>query len=369
MSSKIFINISKIIEQESKTSTYKFALLRGTIDLIQEMSPYTRIEAGRVYLPMGLLINKWIFYYYPLIEGPSKIPQINGHKPISFEKELNDVIECYRQRGNMSVLYNDLRTNLLENTSEQSLIRLYRKLQKTIWTMPMKYLGSSIGQGQYTIFQYHKAQRQDKLSYRNFVTGYGEFSIPIEYYNAFQTLGSFINGQDSIISKWADFCWGSTNNKAKDKSIIISKLISSPVTEREVNESKSLFKKIYKENGNVDCIWTGKSITSIDNYDLDHILPFSVWRNNDMWNLLPANSTVNKQKSDRIPSPTRLENASPRIFKYWSLLLRENKTRFTREIEQALIGKPMSNDWKEIALQQLKKQSEFLIEYRGFEKW
>lgn len=370
MSSEIFKNISKIIEQESKTSTYKFALLRGTIDLIQEVSPYTRIESGRVYVPMGLLINKWVFYYYPLVKDPPNIPQINGAKPIAFEQEIKKVIENYSQRGDISVLYNEIRTNDLEETPKMLLVHLYKKLQKTISNMPMKYLGSSINQSHYTIFQYHSpVNHSNEVTDTDFVTGYGEFSIPIEYYDAFRLLGSFINGQDSIITKWADFSWSSAKNKVKDKSIIISKLIDSPITDREVNESKSLFKKIYKENGGIDCVWTGKSITNLDTYDLDHILPFSVWRNNDMWNLLPTTSTVNKQKSNRIPSPTRLENTSPRIFKYWHLLHHENQTRFTREIEQALLGKPISNGWEELALHRLKEHSEYLIRYRGCEQW
>jgi hypothetical protein len=370
MNSDTFINISKIIEQESKTSTYKFALLRGTIELTQEYSPYTRIKEGRVFMPMGLLINKWIFYYYPLIEGPYYIPQINGSKPISFEKELREIIETYSQKGDMPVLYNELRINSLEKTAEELLIRLYKKLQKTISSMPMKYLGSSINQSHYSIFSYHSpTNRSTPRADRDFVTSYGEFSIPLEYYDAFRILGSFINGQDSIISRWADFCWSSSNNGVKEKSIIISKLISSPITEREVNESKTLFKKIYKERGSIDCVWTGKSITNIDKYDLDHLLPFSVWRNNDMWNLLPANPIVNKQKSDRIPSPSRLENASSRIFQYWSVLHLEKQTRFKREIEQALLGKPLSNGWEELALDRLKKHSEYLIRYRGYEQW
>lgn len=370
MSSEIFINISKIIEQESKTSTYKFALLRGTIELIQEYTPYTRVKEGRVFMPMGLLINKWVFFYFPLVKDPSNIPQINGDKLIAFEQEIKKIIENYSQRGDIYVLYNEIRTSNLEETPKRLLVHLYKKLQKTISNMPMKYLGSSINKSQYSIFHYHPPiNHRNKVTETDFVTGYGEFSIPVEYYDAFRVLGSFINGQDSIITKWADFSWSSTKNKVKDKSSIISILTDSPITDRDVNESKTLFKKIYKNNGSIDCVWTGKLITNLDKYDLDHILPFSVWRNNDMWNLLPTTSTVNKQKSNRIPSPTRLENTSQRIFKYWHLLHHENQTRFTREIEQALLGKPISNGWEELALNRLKEHSEYLIRYRGCEQW
>ena len=40
MTNEVFSNISKIIERDSKTTTYKFALLRGVIDIIQDNSPF-----------------------------------------------------------------------------------------------------------------------------------------------------------------------------------------------------------------------------------------------------------------------------------------------------------------------------------------
>jgi hypothetical protein len=40
MDKEIFSNISKIIERGKKSSTYKYALLRGTIDIIQENTPF-----------------------------------------------------------------------------------------------------------------------------------------------------------------------------------------------------------------------------------------------------------------------------------------------------------------------------------------
>jgi len=37
------------------------------------------------------------------------------------------------------------------------------------------------------------------------INNFGTFSIPYEYYEAFQILGNFVNGQDSILFKWAEF--------------------------------------------------------------------------------------------------------------------------------------------------------------------
>ncbi|WP_418887615.1 HNH endonuclease domain-containing protein [Leeuwenhoekiella marinoflava] len=36
---------------------------------------------------------------------------------------------------------------------------------------------------------------------------------------------------------------------------------------------------------------------------MDHVIPFSVWKNNDLWNLLPAAAHINARKRDKIPAP------------------------------------------------------------------
>ena len=88
MNTLIFQNISNIIERDSKSTTYKFALLRGVIDIIQDQSPFKVISKDRVHFPMGLLIEKWILYYYPILESEERIPQINGNTQIAFNEHL-----------------------------------------------------------------------------------------------------------------------------------------------------------------------------------------------------------------------------------------------------------------------------------------
>lgn len=42
-------NINQIIERDSKDTTYKFALLRATIEVIQEKSPYQKFKTIELY--------------------------------------------------------------------------------------------------------------------------------------------------------------------------------------------------------------------------------------------------------------------------------------------------------------------------------
>ena len=70
-----FREINTIIERDSKDTTYKFALLRGVIEISQEHEGLGRVSETEVEFPLGLLVEKWILYYYPLIESDVLIPQ------------------------------------------------------------------------------------------------------------------------------------------------------------------------------------------------------------------------------------------------------------------------------------------------------
>lgn len=368
MNSQTFQNISKIIERDSKTTTYKFALLRGVIEIIQENSPYINIENGRATFQTGLLIEKWVMYYYPILESSLTIPQINGiNTKIAFDQEMKNVIHFYRDKGGCSALNNDLKKGLPKEV-EFDFSALVKKLRYTITKMPMKYIGKSIDNMEYSIFQYsppsfHLAPRLIDSEY--IIESYGSFSIPIDYYDAFRLLGSFIGGSDSILVKWAEF-----SSRASGGVITVDKVIhevlKGPITDRDVLESKKLYKSVLETEGNVRCVWSDKKLS---NYDIDHVIPFSVWKNNDLWNLLPSSSLVNNRKRDKIPSPDFLEYRKSNIIQYWDLINEYTQDRFQKEIRIALLGRNDSRNWKDIAFKQLKSSCNYLINQRGFESW
>jgi hypothetical protein len=43
------------------------------------------------------------------------------------------------------------------------------------------------------------------------------------------------------------------------------------------------------------------------------------WPNNDLWNLLPTDSKINNQKSDRLPTQYKLKSAKERIQHWWQV--------------------------------------------------
>ncbi len=104
---------------------------------------------------------------------------------------------------------------------------------------------------------------------------------------------------------------------------------------------------------------------------VDHMLPFARWKNNDLWNLLPALNVVNANKSDMIPSCSLLLRREEVITDYWSQVRQVFPTQFEREISISLLGRKITEDrrWKEDAFANLVQKAEYLIEIRGYEAW
>lgn len=370
MNNEVFYNISKIIERDSKSTTYKYALLRGVIDIIQDNSPYISFVTNRVQMPIGLLIEKWLRYYYPIFQSQVSIPQINGKLNLAFSNPLCKIINDYEPRGGFSAFYNDLKNKGIPDDLQSDFFELAKKIGDTITKMPMKYIGRSINNEFYSIFNYQNQiiKKRSAVDIETLIKGFGTFSIPFEYYEAFKILGSFINGQDSILFKWAEFSITASGNKLTVQKVL-NEVLNGPITQRNVAESKKLYKQILKKEGMCKCVWTGASIASLSETNIDHLIPFSVWKNNDLWNLLPSIPSINNKKRDKIPTPEIIERQKKYILDYWEVIFDNQAQRFQKEIQVALLGNNSFDSWKKVGISQLKSSCNYLIEKRGFERW
>jgi CRISPR/Cas system Type II protein with McrA/HNH and RuvC-like nuclease domain len=118
--------------------------------------------------------------------------------------------------------------------------------------------------------------------------------------------------------------------------------------------------------GKVYCVWTGDELRK---YHIDHVVPFAVWKNNDLWNLLPSSASKNSHKRDKIPSPKLVEKQKELILEYWHLMNAKHEQRFQKEIRIALLGESPSVTWEKHAIDKLKESCQYLISYRGYEEW
>ena len=78
-----------------------------------------------------------------------------------------------------------------------------------------------------------------------------------------------------------------------------SKLVK-PIQRDSLTKQRHFWNTFISINGSIQCIYTGKPL-SVKEYDLDHFVPWSFVSHNLLWNLLPADSSINSSKSNNLP--------------------------------------------------------------------
>lgn len=371
--------IQKIIEQESKTSTYKFALLRAVIDLISSQSPFIEVGEKVVKIPVTLISDKWLFYYWELIGNG--FTQIRGERKLAFEERILSL-----KSENNFLNYWDFNKELHQNNYSEAHKKLFsstiKELNNTIIKNPARYLGSSSRNGEYSFFQIEKNEVKKKKvdGFLDLIENSPKLCFDVAYHYIFKSFGGLISGSNSILLHWIAFM----NKKisVQDGSIVneptssygndrlLSIMIQEQVAEREVKEIRDFWVARIRLGIPVFCAWSGKRIKEVSDLAIDHAVPFSVMFNNDYWNLLPCLSKVNGNKSDKILSTDQIQLAKQRIFDIWNCYKNEPKLSqtFQAHCQISLTGTSAVNDFSNL-LDKFTSINGFFIDSRGMESW
>jgi len=348
------LTINKIIERDKLESSYKLALLKSLILTIKKFDHHIIENKEFVRIPFYFIVEEWFFYYLPFV-----YLNIKQHK--SNKLVLNSKIET---------LYNDIFT-LFSSSCKQNdwkciyaLIykkyfnfelntnAIFKEFRRLIINNPMKY----IGEIEYELFPKEKITKSKKVTItrRNF-TDFGYFEIEKETYTILKYLGDNFYGKNTILFRWEELLYklNSFKNFEYIKNILTHNI-------DEISRDTTLIRKFLSSiKEPIFCIWSGKRLSS---FEVDHLLPFSIFFNNDYWNLLPTDPKINNIKKDKIPSPSLIQNSQERIERYWNLYKKEFKNfKIQREISLGKFEK------EEEYLTQLISKSSFLIKTLGYE--
>ena len=363
--------INYIIENDSTSSTYKYVLLKSVINASQKYDHLIKLENSRANIPLGLIVEQWILDYMPFVfkniyQGTSKTTVLD--KPIS--EIYNNIFNILNLDKSVEWVYAYMQfTKVLQNPTmseelSKQFLKLAKKIADKIVNMPMRYTGKN----EYEFFSPQRYKFGEvKLSSNEIynssfvVNDFGYFSISEQHYNIFRYLGQTLYGTSTIMSKWKQKTDSLNVNQEITKNIIDK--ISSDVL--EVRETLSIRKILDTEK---ECIWSGKELKN-GNYDVDHVLPFSVWYNNDLWNILPTDRVVNQQKKKaKIPSRKLIEKRADVIMNYWSDYQKAMPQLFNSQVKIALIGMDTQQERVlDTAIESLCEKSDYLIYDRGHE--
>ena len=358
--------INYIIENDSTSSTYKYVLLKSVINASQRYEHLVKIENSRANIPLGLIVEQWILDYMPFVF--KDISQQNNKtvldKPITSIYNKIFILLNLDKTVEWTYAYMQF-TKALQNPNmsielSKEFLKLSKKIADKIVKMPMRFTGKL----DYEFFIPNQLNfgsvklSRDEIYNSSFVVNSFEyFSISEQHYNIFRYLGQTLYGTSTIMAKWKK----KTISLNADQEItrdIIDKLSSDTL---EIRETASIRKIL---GNNKECVWSKDK-----NYDVDHVLPFSVWFNNDLWNMLPTDRTLNQHKKrDKIPTRKLIEKRADVIVKYWDDYQEAIPLLFKSQLEVSLVGANIAADRiLDTAIESLCQKSDYLILDRGHE--
>jgi len=145
-----------------------------------------------------------------------------------------------------------------------------------------------------------------------------------------------------VILQWAEKT--TSLGKGIDVASVVGLLL-----DKEDIRSTAEARRIFSKLPNLECVWTGVSVK--DNFEVDHVIPFDLWHNNDSWNLLPVSRVANGKKSNKLPSTDLLAKRKETIVGYWETIKDSEEAKFKKEAETLIVL--TDNNWQNSLFSQL----------------
>jgi len=339
--------IESVINRDRKTATYKLALFRALAEISsQEYNSVKRYPDGRVGVPLSRIAEKWLLYYWPIFANETFIPQINGEglgcsKPVAFRAPVMELVRHYGT-GGIGSFISDIYRGTLNTGTSKIYTEALKIIKNTVVKGPVQYAGGSLDN---TLFEYHTADK----------TVLVDPGIWKELSLMWHWIG------DALVLRWGELTESMSQGAVKS-SEVIDLLIQRPDEERDM----ALSRKIFLKQDCLECVWSGKPVTN--NFAVDHVIPFSLWRNNDLWNLLPSHPVVNNRKSDKLPSRELIRKRRDVMVDYWRLIFESSGEWFLPEV-QRVAGIHGNGNWEAPLFNAVVEAVEFTALQRGVERW
>ncbi|MDI7274892.1 MAG: HNH endonuclease domain-containing protein [Anaerolineae bacterium] len=318
--------ISTILRHDAKTTSYKIALIRAINDVALAFPDVASDTA--VAIPLVALAECWLAYYWPFVDA--HLPIWQGARSrrrggvaqdMAFRQELTALKMEWESIWHMPaapsdgfVLVNEMRVSRRRSQYPASLAQGYVTALHAIAAaieMPIRYAGP----GNWSVFP--RPLRFDRLQSKAMpLPGTRPedrcLVVSADVWLLFKHLSLWIEAL--CIHQWALFTEGvdPAGGRRVDRGEVYRLLTDRPGNRRPLTWERNEVDILLLEGHSFTCPWTQKRIVAEVAYDLDHLVPVSIYPLNELWNLAPTDPSFNQRiKRQRLPSPERLVAAEP----------------------------------------------------------
>ncbi len=376
-----------VIVNDDKSSTYKLGLLR-TLVRIAETAPGLVIERtdDHVDIPFGAVGLYWLKQYVPLVLHHGLAQRPSGPGGYGWARE------AFHQLRAISP--SDLRLGgRFDADRATTLTRAINDACRNIEKMPVRHIthpGSADRQLFESGYLSVRATAKPIVLSREYLVRFGRFRIPAQLW---QTLGQYACWLDPVIVReWRQLTadWSDEVNRNSmtqwagvgDQDVVAAVdgvADSARATDDAFEWDESRYdtsvaheraKQLRDGGFPLTCVWSASPIRS--SLHMDHCFPWARWRNNDLWNLLPARGNINLSKGDLLPSSRTMADARRRMQDWWECAWvgSHRDAQFYMEAQYSLPGiastRPSLDDIFHAALHQRArlKQDQQLVEWQ-----
>lgn len=348
--------IEGVLNRDRKVATYKLALFRALAEIAgQEPRTARWLPGGRVGVPIDRIAERWLVYYWPIFANPTPVPQsqsegAGSNNPVSFRSAMTALMAHFRdqgEHGGLSTWFTAWTTARLSPEVGALQGNALQAIANAIRTGPVTYSGGALETG--PVFEYHRVGRLVVMS--------------ADLWRELSLLGHWI--LDAVIVRWASLTERFAMRQGITSAQVLPLLLARPAPER----ATALARQIYLEQGVDRCVWSGRPLAR-ERLVVDHVIPFALWGNNDLWNLLPADRRVNGEKSDKLPAAGLLMERKTDVLHRWAMLRESVPAAFDLHASR-LLGRAPSGPlaWQDELFGCLRQAIELTAMQRGIERW
>lgn len=298
---------------------------------------------------------RWLVYYWPIVASERFIPQSQAEgagsaRPMAFRGALQALVGAFHgqgEHGGLSSWHSAANTGRLSAEVDRLQRAALRSIAATIRSGPVAFAGGALDSG--PVFEFDGPTTSVVMT--------------ADLWRELCLLGHWI--VDAVIVRWAALTERFSVRQGIRSGEVLPLLLARPDPARTTAMARQVFL-----SGQVHrCVWSRRSLDD-RRFTVDHVIPFALWGNNDLWNLQPTHPQVNGEKSDKLPASQLLEEARSDIVANWRLLRDLMPEAFDRQA-QALVGKRPSavQDWEGDLFGRLREAVELTAIQRGVERW